>query len=373
MSPSSSRSQYRARLLPADLEVPVEIPEGFFDPNAAFPHFYSAGGWQGSDDDHRVDDGIPGYRVAYKTVKLFIVPDFVAEFSNLRLRVGQGSLERGGMRVRSDALPGRRWNQRIVPEYGAVQVINGTPSYSGTPDLGLQFSGWEETLERVSFVEIIARLDLESTESALDLLNAGRRAIASLRAQLDLIFGPRLLGPCLLEEVGSVFDDWHWNRRLDTLQLAAEAQVPVETLPAQRFAEMFSAAANRHLAKDLAQQRRLAMASRWYWLAEGEEDPVNRFLQLWIVIESLEMQTTSIRPVVGRLLELFPAADEPAWKDQIGRLFGLRGDLVHGKRLEVDSRRLHMVELVAKVMLSFHLTHTVPTPDGGRLWAVMNE
>src|SRR2546430_3983692 len=132
-----------------------------------------------------------------------------------------------------------------------------------------EFSGWEDTVERVSFVEIIVRLELDQTAKPADVMNAGRRAVASLRAQLDLTFGPRVLGALLLEEIGRVFDDWDWNRRLDTVQLAAETQVPEEVVPGQRFAEIFSAAASQHLAKDRQQQRRFAPPSPWYWLSRG--------------------------------------------------------------------------------------------------------
>jgi hypothetical protein len=38
------------------------------------------------------------------------------------------------------------------------------------------FEGWEETLERVSFVEILVRLDLDDEPAPADLISAGRRA-----------------------------------------------------------------------------------------------------------------------------------------------------------------------------------------------------
>ena len=227
-------------------------------------------------------------------------------------------------------------------------------------------------MERVSFVEIIVRLELDQTAKPADVMNAGRRAVASLRAQLDLTFGPRLLGALLLEEIGSVFDDWHWNRRLDTVQLAAETQVPEEVVPGQRFAEIFSAAASQHLAKDRQQQRRLALASHWYWLAEGEEDPVNRFIQHWIVVEILEMETTNIKPVVQRLADLFPLVGNSVWQDRVGRLFGLRSNLVHGKQMEVDAQQSQLIGLIAKVLLGSKLTGTIPAAEGTRLMAIVN-
>jgi hypothetical protein len=296
---------------------------------------------------------------------MFVVPDLVATFPNLRLHVGQGDIERGGIRVRQDSLPGRLWGQRIIPEFGQVQVLDGQIRYDGSPDLNFVLEGWEETLHRVGFVEIIARLDsLSAAASAAELRNAGRRAIASLRAQLDLVFGPRLLGALLLEEVGAVFDDWHWNRRLDAVQVAAESQAALSVLPASHFSSHFSQAVENHFAKDRQQQRRAALAARWYWLAEAEEDPANQFLQYWIVAECLEMKTTDIKPVSDRLAKLFSSVSLASWRNLVGRLFGMRGKLVHGNVLQVDGGQLVLMRLVARVLLAYRLTGTVPVDEG---------
>lgn len=276
------------------------------------------------------------------------------------------------MRAREDAFPGRRWNQRIIPEYGRAEVDDqGSSNYVGDPDLRFEFSGWEETLERLGFVEIIVKLDVASDSSATELYNLGRRAVASLRAQLDFVFGPRILGACVLEEVGAVFEDWHWNRRLDTVQLAAEGQVGAEIIPASWFAKDFNVTTNRLFAKPRAEQRRIALASRWYWLAEAEEDPVNRFLQYWIVIESLEMKDSNIKPVAKRISQLFTTPDVSVWANRIGRLFGQRGKLVHGEEMNVDEVQLEMVELTARALLAFRLTNSVPIDAGRRLQSLV--
>lgn len=96
MSDSQENPVYHASIEPTGIDVPVHVPAGFYDPAAVLPHFYSGGGWQRSDSDHPAGAGMPGYRVAYKTIKAFVVPDFVATFPNMRLHVGQGNVERGG-------------------------------------------------------------------------------------------------------------------------------------------------------------------------------------------------------------------------------------------------------------------------------------
>jgi hypothetical protein len=180
MKPQATEPRYHAHL-PDGRMISIQIPPRFYDPHASFPYFYSGGGWQRSDAEHPIGGGVHGYRVAYKTVKLFVLPDFYATVPNLRPMVGQRSVERGGMRVRPDATPARRWNQRIIPEYGRVSRNDEGFSYDGTPDMQLQYECWEETLGRVSFVEIIVRLDDQDTgASASTIMNAGRRAVASL-------------------------------------------------------------------------------------------------------------------------------------------------------------------------------------------------
>jgi hypothetical protein len=115
---------------------------------------------------------------------------------------------------------------------------------------------------------------------------------------------------------------------------------------------MFKLTAERHFATDRERQQRVALAARWYWLAEGEEDGVNRFLEYWIVIESLEVDTTNVKPVVQRLSSLLSPVTHAVLKDRIRRLFGLRGALVHGKQMVVDHCQARAVELIAKVLLT---------------------
>ena len=182
------------------------------------------------------------------------------------------------------------------------------------------------------------------------VLRAGRAAVAPLKTILDLTFGARMLGLPLLEEIGHVFDDWHWNRRLDSLALAAESQLPLVVMPPSDFINCLQPWAERNQEAGEVDRRRFRLASQWYWLADAQLDPVNRFIQYWVVIESLEMETTDIAPVKARLAE---SLNEPVSTcgQFVGRLYGIRSKLVHGNSDHVSSELLTQVQTLARLLL----------------------
>jgi hypothetical protein len=297
-------------------------------------------GWQSTDHEHPPDHGSPGYRAAYKTLKLVPSRDVQLRWPNLSINFRAGTLNRGGVRT-PDGVEGRRPTHQIVPEYGTRLIEpDGTARYVGCPDRRLTFAGWEENAGGLLYVEILYRLPEGADTDAESVRRTGRAAVAPIKTMLDLAFGPRLLGLPVLEEIGEVFDDWHWSRRLDSVSLSTELQLRPQIVQAEAFIERMQRALEDNQSKVPEERRRFRLASQWYWLADAEADLVNRFVQLWLVIESLEMETTNIGPVKRRLAELLGINTDTG--PFAGRLYGIRSALVHGNSDEVmDLRRAH--------------------------------
>lgn len=333
--------------------VQVDIPRDFSRPRQDQLDNYVGGGWQNTDDKHLPDHGRPGYRVAFKTLKLIPSRDIQLEWPNLRIVFGAGSLNRGGMRT-PDGIEGRRPHHQIVPEYGMrLTDPNGSVRYIGCPDQRLAFSGWEEDVGGLFYVEILYVLPDSADRSAESVRRAGRTAVAPVKTMLDLAFGPRLLGIPLLEEIGEIFEDWHWNRRLDSVSLSTELQLRPEVLNAEDVIAHFRPIIEHNQGGTPEQRRRFRLAAQWYWLADAEPDPVNRFLQLWFVTETLEMENTNIAPVKARVAALIGGNLDPG--PFVGRLYGLRSALVHGNADIVTADQLHKVELLAYSFLKVHM------------------
>jgi hypothetical protein len=368
-SQKSDRRIYRGRIEPSGQEVTTEGPADFWEPHADFPHDYTMKAWQCTDDDHPPGGGVPGYRIAYKTIKLFSYPNTVCMFRNARLVIGHGSLNRGGVHL-PDAVPGRHWNHYLIPEYGRLVRERRGIRYAGSPNLTFDFQAYEEEVPDVSYVEIIVRLDGLKLDEPETLFGEGRMKVSPMRLLLDAIFGPRLIGSCLFEEVGCVFDDWHWNRWIGSARLAAESQVPPQIMTSTSIKSRLSIALDRYDTIDDVRKRKIRFASRWLWLAEEEPDRVNRFIQYWLVIESLEMKTSHPGPAKKRLAKITGTPADIS-NNFIGRLLRLRGDLVHGDAMKVTETDLEGVSLAAKLFLSWHLMKAVPWEARRRLIAIM--
>jgi hypothetical protein len=183
------------------------------------------------------------------------------------------------------------------------------------------------------------------------LLEAGRSAVSALLMQLELEFGPRLLASRLAEEVGEVFDDWHWNRRAFTGTAHAESQAALITITGQEFVDRCKPLIEQNQALSDQERGRLRLAARWYWIAQEELDATLRFLELWMVVETLEMPSSHIKPVVARAALLL-GSEAVELKGSIGRLFGIRGNLVHGKARGVSASDMRAVEALARLLLS---------------------
>jgi len=330
-----------------DLDMP---PEFLISPSDDLLEMRMSG-WQHADEQHPAGGGRPGYRVAYKTVKLMPAKDITIPLpQDSRLKVAMGSLNRGGVHT-PDGVPGRQPAHHVVPEYGTLSTdITGAVRYIRCLNPAMSFEAWEEELGGLSYVEIICGVEDAAANDPDALREAGRSKVVALKTMLDLMFGPRLLGIPLLEEIGEVFDDWHWNRRLDSVLLSTELQVRSAFLDPDAFVGAAGSFIAAYEGLSNEDQRRFSLACQWYWLADAEPDQVNRFIQFWLVIESLEMSTTDIAPVKRRLATVLGTSDGVS--DFVGRLFGTRGTLVHGDSASVSSDDLDRVEALARILLT---------------------
>jgi hypothetical protein len=281
---------------------------------------------------------------------------------NMRVRFKNGAISFGGMTA-ADFLPGRNQRQVVLPQFGRVydSVDPNPPSYiTAKESADIRASGWERTLGAANYIEVIVHLD-DDDDDYDSRLREGRRKLATLATVLDLALGPRGLAMPLAEEVGETFDDWHWNRRLNTGTILVESQAELRPLPPDRLQELLEPTLQRSQSYAIDEQRRIRLACQWYWRADADTDPVTKFISWWLVIESIAMpSTTNIAPVRERLAAIF-GDNEVDWRAFMGKLYGLRSRLVHGNDSEAPASSLSSVELVARTLLFHWLMDEVPT------------
>lgn len=135
----------------------------------------------------------------------------------------------------------------------------------------------------------------------------------------------------LLEEIGEVFDDWHWNRKLHTGSLFVESQTALRQLQAHEITENLAPIIEKEQELPEEERRRLTLACLWYWRADADNEPTTKFVSWWLVAESLEMPDTNIIHIRRRRLADLFQNEESYWSRLVGRLFGTRSRIVHGE------------------------------------------
>jgi len=96
-------------------------------------------------------------------------------------------------------------------------------------------------------------------------------------------------------------------------------------------------------------RHRTELSLRWLYEAMHERDGVFAFLKYWIAIETLAMPDgTRIKPVIRQLAAAYGRPEAEVNRVfAIGRLFSVRGDIVHrGRALRVDQHLLAYIEAV---------------------------
>lgn len=360
--------RYRARLMNADgsaeditSDERLHGLEEFFDAwqrDAEIPQELRSSCWQFADDDHPVGSGNPAYRIVYKTLRWIPYPDIEMNWPNLRVVFRNGDVTRGNLGV-ARTIPGRSPRHHVLPEYGKLLHDKHRALYLPCPDMQIEISSEIETLKAVSYVEIVWHvedLDLDDYEA---VVARGRRAIGPMKTLLDLKFGPRLLAMPLTEEVGEIFPDGHWNRRDYSGLFTVESQASVQQLKMTDVTEELSPLLEAEQSLSEEERKRMGLASLWYWRADAEPDRVVRFISWWVVVESLEMRSANPSPVKKRLGHIFNN-DQGVWGSIVGKLWRLRGELVHGDSSEVPEASLRNVETLARTLLTSRLLGQVP-------------
>jgi Apea-like HEPN len=317
-------------------------------PYSEEPDWLRASGWQRADEDHPPDEGHPAYRLVYKTLRV-VLPSVELSWPNLRVRFGHGTVERGRMTV-PGAMQARTPHHWVLPEAGRlVPADTGELRYEPDINMKFNFAAEQDELEDVFYAELLLKTD--AAEAAEQLIE-GRWKLASLKVMLDLRFGTRLLGLPLTEELGTVFDDWHFNRSLNSELVGAESQLPVAAVQPDEFATWARADMDRYMSRTPIEKERLGLASDWYWTAINANEPVTQFLSLWFAVEVLAMEnTTNVRPVRERLAAEI-GGDESDWADLVGRLYGKRSRLAHGDEpRRVTDRELADVRALTETLL----------------------
>lgn len=287
--------------------------------------------WQGPDDGHRLGAGQTAYRVVYKALKIVAYPAAELTWPNLRVVIRNGDVHRGRATV-PRTVPGRSPRHVVLPEYGRLVEHPGGAGYLGCPDMNVEICGEEDTVQALSYVEIIVHLDDIDPDSTYEaLLVRERQAIGPLKTMLDLKFGPRLLAMPITEEVGETFDDWHWNRYDHTALLTVESQAALMRLEPTTVVEEVWPLIERQQDLPEEQRRRLSLACQWYWRADAEpSDVLHRLVGRRRVPRDAgdnQPQASSAtagsslrhrRGALGRRWSALPASQRPGTRQRLG-------------------------------------------------------
>lgn len=323
--------------------------------NTDVPELMKFSGWQMSDADHPAGDGTPAYRLVHKTIRMIPFPAIVVDLGDILLRIKNGEVTTGKP-VYEHALPWRREGEFINPEWGRLDTqIHDKINYVGSESHHIHARAHQETLPSGNYVEILCKLSAVAQDDYHDQLSEGRARVAAITAAMDLEFGPRLLGPILTEEIGNVFDDWHWNRRLDGASIGVESQTRIEQFHFESFHKKFEPIIRRLSTDNEEHYQRCRIASQWYWRAEREPDRVVQFISYWLIVEALELdENANINPIKESVAKLLNVTKNEI-SGQIGRLYGKRNRLLHGKQRYIDQDALRQVRILAGVLLEEHL------------------
>jgi hypothetical protein len=218
----------------------------------------------------------------------------------------------------------------------------------------------EETTPSGNFVEILYRLPDAASLGYKQKLALGRARIAPLTAAMDLVWGERLIGAVITEEVGEVFSDWHWNRLIGGPTVLWEGQARLGVHDGRQIGEalnLFNTIFGEHSEDERA---RLRVAAQWYWRADSDSDHVMRFLSYWLCAEACtleggEWNIRALKTVVAAILDTSVSKISAA----VGRIYSLRGLVAHGKNRTVDDQTLTAAKAIAEAVLSRRLVGRV--------------
>lgn len=288
------------------------------------------------------------------------MPEVRLEMPNLHVNFVNGDVT-VGRPIFHGTLGSRRPGHFIVPEWGSITSDRGNGlQYEYAVNRNVEVQAAQETYPTCNYVEVLYVLNDGVSSTYEDSMSAGRAGIAPFTAMLDLSYGERLLGPILTEEVGEVFEDWHWNRRLGGRSVALESQANMKVVPGHELSGSLRAAVDRQLGLPNGSRASLRVAAQWYWEAENQSDPGLGFAYYWLVLEALELgQNSNIRPLRMAFSEMLDCGENDS-RAPIGRLYGHRSALLHGDVRAVDENHVAQIRKLATTLLHKHLFGVVP-------------
>jgi hypothetical protein len=302
------------------------------------------------DDEHPPGSGTLGYRAVYKTLKLIPFPAVNLSWPNLKVRMVVESVQFGGFNVKGNAIPSVFPDRLLLPEFIEIRRDGNLISFYGETNMNWKFDAYEEEFPTSGIVELLLEMEDSKEENVIP---KGRRRLSPILTILDLVYGERLVGALITEEVVELFQDGHWNRRIASPSVGSESQLDMEKIEEPQIEQMRKSI---EVYQDLGESDRknIAIATDWFWKSEREPDQIDRFIQLWICLEALEMPNTNIKPISKRLA-IITSEDYNFWKEPVGRLFGRRSELVHGISSEVEEHEIIILRGIAKILLAYRL------------------
>ena len=213
-----------------------------------------------------------------------------------------------------------------------------------------EFAAYMEEFPMSGIVEILLEVDNFNDQ---EILIEGRRRISPILTILDLVYGERVIGALITEEVIELFPDGHWNKKIMSPSVGSESQLDIKKIENSQIEQM-KKSIETYQGFSENNRKNTALATDWFWKSEREPDQINRFVQLWICLEALEMPTTNIKPISERLA-LITSEDYNFWKEPIGRLYGKRSDLVHGNSNKVNEHEIIILRGIVKILLASRL------------------
>jgi len=309
--------------------------------------FFQAGGWQRSDPNHPAGRGHLGYRAVYKTLKVIPFPAINLSWPNLNVRMIVEKVEYGGFKVEGNVMPCIFPNKLLLPEYIEINEDGNSINYRGETNLKWEFSAYSEEFPTSGIVEML--LEVEDPNEK-DVISKGRRSLSPILTILDLVYGERLIGALIAEEVVELFPDGHWNRKIISPSVGSESQLNMIMIESSQIEQM-KKSIETYQGFGESDRKKTSLATDWFWKSERESDKVDRFIQLWICLEALIMSTTDIRPIY-ETLAIITNEDVNFWKEPIGRLFGKRSALVHGNKNDVDEQEIIILREIARLLLA---------------------
>ena len=309
-----------------------------------------ASAWQATADLHPQGSGTPCYRVVFKTLRL-AVQNATLTWSNLHVHFGSGTVARGGAFV-DGSIPSREPGLSILPEYAQWRQVDHATEYEPIGRVDMHIQAWEDETPSLFYIECFVHTEATSPH---EIIQEGRRGLSSIATVIDLSLGKRVLGALLAEEAGEHFEDGHFNRQVGTEHFCWEPQLEVVGLSHDDLQGWSRSVIDPWMQRPERDRLLFSLSSRWYQAARVEPSRSFAFLQYWFAIEVLAMpNSTNVGPLRIVVADS-TGSGESEWREFVGKLFGLRGRLVHGSTDEVSESQIRAVSALAEVVLAAFL------------------